>query len=155
MTTGLGLLAPVAAGEARGEVVLQRSGNNNSVPTLGHTLFLSLGRGAALSFPESDRVPQKLFLQLHHYIILIFLPSRLIKQSQTAHIIWLLTPVLSRTSSNSGWISKLTPTRVRNIYFFLSMKTLQQSLQAEAQLSNTPQTQTLTLWAKQGSSNSW
>ena len=52
MTTEVGLLAPVAAGGGRGELVLQRRGKNNSVPTLS----CHLGRGAALPFPEGDRV---------------------------------------------------------------------------------------------------
>ena len=58
VTIELGLLAPVASGEARGELVLESGGNSDSVPTLGqsHTLPRHLGRGAARPFPEGNRV---------------------------------------------------------------------------------------------------
>lgn len=107
VTIELGLLAPVASGEARGELVLQSGGNSDSVPTLGHTHTLPghLGRGAARPFPESNRVAWKLALQLHPHIILIFL---------------LLT--LTKQTNNSAWISKLTPARVKYIYIFFPSK---------------------------------
>lgn len=77
-----GLLAPVASGEARGELVLQSGGNSDSVPTLGHTHSLSSpGRGAALPFLEGNGVVRRLALQLHPHIILIFLLLTRIKQT--------------------------------------------------------------------------
>ena len=55
MTIVLGLLAPVASGEARGELVLESGGNSDSVPTLGqsHTLPRHLGRSST-AFPRGQ-----------------------------------------------------------------------------------------------------
>lgn len=55
MTMEPGLLAPVASGEARGELVLQSGGNSDSVPTLGHTHSLSSpGQRSSTAFPRGQ-----------------------------------------------------------------------------------------------------
>ena len=101
MTMEPGLLAPVASGEARGELVLQSGGNSDSVPTLGHTHSLSSpGQRSSTAFPRGQWGRKEAR------------PST----SPPHHSHFPATD--TDQTNNSAWISKLTPARVKNMYLF-------------------------------------
>lgn len=124
---------------------LPKGGSSDSVPTLGHTHTLSphSGRGAALPFPESNRVVRKLAFQIHPTSFSFSCYWHGIKQTNNSA--WSPNSLLQglKKKKNFSFPNK-------NNFNRLYRKKLNSIIQ---ELTN--QTSALTLSANHGSSNYW